>query len=332
MRRFNTVRIIRIAICVVLAFIMLAPLETEAARSRRKKASTVATTKSKTTSKRKKTSRKSTSGTPAMTVTQATREAAINASQNRSATSAQGGQKNKSETTQGGLKKISVNKPDLEEIRQTTLDPSNKMYFPKLMKKYLRNDTTMTPEEYRYLYLGYMFQEDYDPYRTSPFSEVTDNLRGKENLSRAERDTIRKYAELALKDNPFDLRQMSFLVHVLKENRKDMSAKIWEYRLENLLGAIKSTGTGEDEENAWFVIYPMHEYDMMQLLGYEAVDVDYIEPGFDKLTVEPDGTIKHRNPIKNFYFNMQVPQQQYELKHPEDVEEEAVEVEEIEEE
>ena len=146
------------------------------------------------------------------------------------------------------------------------------------MAKYTRNDTTMTNEEYRNFYLGYMFQEDYDPYRISPYSGVTDELRMKATHTKEEIDTIRKYAELSLRDNPFDLRQMSFLVHVLKEKRKDMSAKIWEYRLEHLLGAIKSTGTGEDIENAWYVIYPMHEYDMVQLLGYEATDAKYLSP------------------------------------------------------
>ena len=138
-------------------------------------------------------------------------------------------------------RKITVEKPDLEKIRTQTLDPASPFYFPKLMAKFTRNDTTMTNEEYRNFYLGYMFQEDYDPYRTSPYSGVTDELRMKATHTKEEIDTIRKYAELSLRDNPFDLRQMSFLVHVLKEKRKDMSAKIWEYRPEHLLGAIKST-------------------------------------------------------------------------------------------
>ena len=219
------------------------------------------------------------------------------------------------------LRKLTVGKPDLDAIRKATLDPSHKYYFPKLMARYQRNDTTMTAEEYRYFYFGYMFQEDYDPYRTSPYSGRTDSLRMKATHTKEEIDTIRKYAELTLRDNPFDLRQMSFLVHVLKEKRKDMTAKIWEYRLEQLLGAVKSTGTGEDMENAWSVIYPMHEYDVVQLLGYEATDADFIEPGFDYLTVRPDGTQKHSRPAAGFYFNVQVPQQQYDLKHPEEEEE-----------
>ncbi|MDE6023352.1 MAG: DUF4919 domain-containing protein, partial [Muribaculaceae bacterium] len=197
--------------------------------------------------------------------------------------------------------------------------------FPKLMKKFNLNDTTMTADEFRHLYLGYMFQEDYDPYRESPYASVTDGYRNKTSHTKEEIDTIRKYAELTLLDNPFDLRQMSFLVHVLKERRKDMSAKVWEYRLEHLLGAIKSTGTGENEENAWFVIYPAHEYDMVQLMGYHAVDADFIEPGYDYLMVEPeDETAKRlRDKVQpGFYFDVRQIHQQYELKHPEDAEEE----------
>lgn len=217
-------------------------------------------------------------------------------------------------------RKVVVEKPNLEEIRTATLDPQSKYYFPKLMAKYEVNDTTMTNDEFRHLYLGYMFQEDYDPYRLSPYAGRTDDLRMKPTHTRAEIDTITKYAQLALEDNPFDLRQMSFLIHVLKERRKDMRAKIWEYRLEHLLGAIKSTGTGEDTDNAWYVIYPVHEYDMVQLLGYEATDAAFIEPGYDYLSVRPDETDKRKRDksAKGFYFDVRIPQEQYELKHPED--------------
>lgn len=217
-------------------------------------------------------------------------------------------------------RKITVQKPDLDYIQKETLNPKSKFYFPELKKKYDRNDTIMTNEEFRMFYLGYMFQEDYDPYRKSEYEDKTDELRMKQQHSKEERELIREYATLALQDNPFDLRQMSFLIHVLREMGKNMSAKIWEFRLENLLGAIKSTGTGESPEDAWFVIYPVHEYDLIGLMGYEATDADYIEPGYDYLSVVPDAATQRRvkgTPAKGFYFNVAVPQAQYELKHPE---------------
>lgn len=304
-------KIIRIAVAAVLLAGFVMPQDADAVRRRR--STQAAQSQEEQTAKKQ---------TPTQTVTQSTQEAARKASNNNNTTTTN---TNTSKTStqqknqgKGGLKKISVERPDLEAIRIATLDPSNKFYFPKLMAKYERKDTLMTPEEFRYLYLGYMFQEDYDPYRESPYASVADSILQKKELTKADTDTIRKYTEKVLQDNPFDLRQMSLLVRVLKERGKPNAAKIWEYRLENLLGAIKSTGTGEDMEHAWFVIYPVHEYDMVQLLGYEAVDMKYFEPGYDYLVVEPDGTIKHRSPAKGFYFNVLVPQQQYELKHPDE--------------
>lgn len=213
-------------------------------------------------------------------------------------------------------RKITVEKPDLDEIREETLNPKSRFYFPKLMEKYLKNDTVMTNEEYRYFYLGYMFQEDYDPYRESHYSDITDDL----IRNNAPFDSVRVYAEKSLQDNPFDLPRMSFLVNALKEKKKWMSAKIWEYRLEHILAAIKSTGTGEDIENAWYVIYPSHEYDLVGVLGYEAVDVEFVEPAYDHLIVQPDEKTKRQlrdKVAKGFYFNVEIPSEQYILKHPE---------------
>ena len=292
-----------------LVFCLAMPDNMEAAKKRRTTAKTTATSRKKKTTKKRRTS---SGGGANWALTASDVNPDSKSPEVKSAKSS-------------SKRKVNVERPDLEEIRTATLDPQHKMYFPNLMKKFNRNDTTMTAEEFRYLYLGYMFQEDYDPYRESPYTAITDSYRNKTSHTKEEIDTIRKYAELNLRDNPFDLRQMSFLVHVLKERRKDMSAKIWEYRLEHLLGAIKSTGTGEDQENAWFVIYPAHEYDMVQLMGYHAVDADLIEPGFDYILVEPEEETARRlrdKVQKGFYFDVRQVHQQYELKHPDEMEEE----------
>lgn len=292
---------------IALVFCLVAPGSIDAAKRRTKsKAKTTATSRKK---KRRKTTATKASGNWALTAADINPNSKSPAVQPKKASS---------------KRKLTIDRPDLGLIKKETLDPASDMYFPKLMKKFNLNDTTMTGKEYRYLYLGYMFQEDYDPYRESPYSAITDSYRNKTSHTKEEIDTIRKYAELNLRDNPFDLRQMSFLVHVLKERRKDMSAKIWEYRLEHLLGAIKSTGTGEDEENAWFVIYPAHEYDMVQLMGYQAVDAQFVEPGFDYLVVEPEEETARRlrdKVHKGFFFDVRQIHEQYKLKHPEEADE-----------
>ena len=62
-------------------------------------------------------------------------------------------------------KKITIKKPDMEQIKRDVTDPHSKYYYPRLMREYERNETIMTLQDYRHLYLGMVFQEDYNPYR-----------------------------------------------------------------------------------------------------------------------------------------------------------------------
>ena len=61
--------------------------------------------------------------------------------------------------------------PDMEKIENAVRDSRSPYYYPDLMKKYLGNDTTMTLQDFRHLYLGYASQEDYNPYRTVEIPE-----------------------------------------------------------------------------------------------------------------------------------------------------------------
>ncbi len=250
-------------------------------------------------------------------------------------------------------KALKKEKPDLEKIKAETLDPHSRFYFPTLRDKYLTKDTLMTPEEFRYYYLGYMFQEDYDPYRESVYAARTDSLlqlnREKnarndstlkamaarkespyelhhlhdelQTASLKERREIVKLADLALKDNPFDLNTMWLYQLVLKDMKKDMTAKIWDYRLANLLGAIISTGTGLDKENAFYVTSPDDEYAVLEMMGYKPVEyIDtYFPEGYDYITVEPiDPRRKNSSTPAGFYFNVKKPLEEYARKHPDE--------------
>lgn len=216
-------------------------------------------------------------------------------------------------------KALPVERPDLDAIADSVLDPTSRFYFPRLQERFEANDTVMTPLEYRYFYLGYMFQEDYDPYRMSQFNDSTEAILKKgSTLTSHEVDDLIHYTEKALRDNPLDLRQMSVLVRFLKEKKKTRRALYWEYKLANLLGAILSTGTGLDEQNAWYVVYPMHEYDVLQYLGYEPFEAEYPSEGIDRLKVNPYKDARRFNGSypKAFYFNVKIPQEEYIFKHP----------------
>ena len=117
-----------------------------------------------------------------------------------------------------GAQHFEVKPVDFDTIKAGISDPRSRHYYPVLMEKYLSNDTALGYEDYRYLYYGYTFQDDFDPFRTSEYADVINELYYKKEFTRAECDTIIKYAELTLRDNIFDLSQMKFYIFEPRRN------------------------------------------------------------------------------------------------------------------
>ena len=214
------------------------------------------------------------------------------------------------------LPQLKREKPDMEQIKRETFDHSSPYYYPRLMKEFQRNDTAMKIDKYRRLYLGYIFQEDYDPYRSSERSlNYAATLTKAKKLTRQECDSVIVYAEAALADNPFNLGEMVMLINALRGKGKNNLANIWQYKLNYLLMAIVSTGTGEDEENAWYVIEPQHEYVLLNMMNRTVADHVFYDPSFEYITVkDPAG-----KDAGGYYFNIGPLLEQYYLKHPDEL-------------
>lgn len=207
--------------------------------------------------------------------------------------------------------------PDLAKIRREVTDRTSPYYYPRLMEEFQRNDTVMKLDKYRRLYLGYMFQEDYDPYRQSyPVPSRVQSLYGRDNLSRAECDSVIRYAELSLGNNPLDLLQMQHMIKALNIKGNTNLARIWDYKLRYLLMAIESTGTGVDEDNAWYIVETQHEYVLLNQMGYLVKNHLFYEPSYEYIQVD-DGDGQESG---GFYFNIGPLLREYYRKHPEDME------------
>lgn len=140
-----------------------------------------------------------------------------------------------------------LGRPDLAAIARESVDESSKFFYPTLYNKFMKNDTTMTPEEFQYFYYGTMFQEDYDPYREAPNPALLQELLpiyAKEKRTRNDREKMLAYAEQVIEDNPVDLRQLTNRIYVYEQNRKYDLARIWQYKLNHLLLVIAASGTG----------------------------------------------------------------------------------------
>ena len=195
--------------------------------------------------------------------------------------------------------KIKPRKVDFKHVKEVIENPDNIYYYPKLMRQFQSDDTTMTLEAYRNLYYGYTFQEDYNPFRESVYSNVVEQLYYKQPHSRAECDSIEKYARMSLDDNIFDMNQMKFFIFSLKEKKKYNRAALRQFRLDRLIATIMSSGKGTKEE-PWVVITPEHEYNIVNFLGYRATNHEELGDGIEYITVEP----KEGKITKGFYFDV----------------------------
>lgn len=208
-----------------------------------------------------------------------------------------------------------LGRPNLDSIAAATTDRNSRFYYPRLLRSFMNNDTTMTTQEFQYFYYGTLFQEDYDPYRGSPnpalLEEVTP-IYSKANRTRSDRDKMQSYASQVIADNPVDLRQLTNRIYVYEQNRKYDLAKIWQYKLNHLLLVIAASGTGTDAENAWMVVYPQHEYDFLNLSGLTATSQRFEPPYFDYITVNK----RNANDPDGYYFDISELLRQYFIKHP----------------
>ncbi len=218
-------------------------------------------------------------------------------------------------SAQTNYDKIRREKPDFEKIRTEINDRNSVYYYPRLMKEFQQNDTIMKLDKYRYLYLGYAMQEDYKPYRSPSVSNASAIDIQKARLTNEECDEVIRLANLALEDNPLDLQQMAVLIAALKQRRHETLAKIWQYKLNYILMAIVSTGTGLDEDNAWYVIEPQHEYMLLNSMGYTITNHLFYEPCYEYLTVkDPSGSN-----AGGYYFNIRQILEEYYRKFPEEL-------------
>ncbi|MDE6651181.1 MAG: DUF4919 domain-containing protein [Paramuribaculum sp.] len=209
---------------------------------------------------------------------------------------------------------LKIEKPNLEAIKAATYDATSPYYYPRLMKEYMKNDTLMKLDKFRHLYFGYMFQEDYNPYRPKAVKGSVPDPSENPSLTRTECDSVISLCEKALEDNPFDLTNMMRLISALHLKGKNNLANIWQYKLNYILMTIASSGTGLDEENAWYVVEPQHEYVLLAAMGHKAVNHLFYAPYYEYIQISKSDP----SAADGYYFNIKTILDEYYRKYPEE--------------
>ncbi|MCW8981765.1 MAG: DUF4919 domain-containing protein, partial [Altibacter sp.] len=70
-------------------------------------------------------------------------------------------------------------------------------------------------------------------------------------------------------------------------------------RMSTVFDALLSSGNGVSKEEAFYVIYTSHEYDLLNLLGFQFGGMQQLIEHYDYLTVA-----KNEAGIEGFYFDV----------------------------
>lgn len=191
--------------------------------------------------------------------------------------------------------------PDYKLIERNIQNSTSNFNYPDLMKRYQLGDSTMTIEEQRHLYFGYIFQPTYNPADTSRYNSKMAVVLNKQHFSESDYDTILRYADELLKEDPFNLRALNAkLLVYAQRNNVEAYRKVAQKR--NIVQrAIVSSGDGMEKSTPYYVIKVAHEYDILGFLGFKYGGQDKIERNCDcnSLTLAPN-----RFGIDKIYFNI----------------------------
>jgi len=174
-----------------------------------------------------------------------------------------------------------------KKLRKEIKKKKSPFYYPALFQRYIDLDTSLTVEEFRYLYYGYTFQDAYQPYSIPVLRDSLVGYLSRRDLMQAEYLVAARIGSELLKESPFRLRE-TFITAVSFEMAGNviMSSIYFTY-YEKQVDAIMSSGDGLSTNSAFAIIYVQDEYEMMEVLGFKFGGNQYLLNGdFDMLEVE----------------------------------------------
>ncbi|MDR1742536.1 MAG: DUF4919 domain-containing protein [Dysgonamonadaceae bacterium] len=191
-------------------------------------------------------------------------------------------------------------KPDYKQIEKATKNASSPYYFPKLMQRYEAADSTLTLEEKRHLYYGFVFQPQY---RGVDTPKLNDNLAAslaKQQFSKEDYNLILTQADEILKDDPFSLRALEaqLFVYAQEDNVKGYITNVIKKKI--VFDAIISSGEGVSKKDPFYVIRVGHEYDLLGYFGYRFGGENKILKQGNYLSVA-----NNKYGISGLYFNIE---------------------------
>ncbi len=191
--------------------------------------------------------------------------------------------------------------PDEEDILAKILAADSPYYYPSLMMRYMGGDTTLTDDDYHYLYYGYAYDPGYRPLETAPSSDAIMEIlasSGGHETSQQQARRIVEAAEEIMKADPFSPQNINFMTYAYGILGDTVQAAVNADRFAKIIRTIESSGSGLKESEPKHVLRTEHAADVLAARGLNILNrqvrtrsVEYIR------LAEKDGN------TKGYYFD-----------------------------
>ncbi len=190
-------------------------------------------------------------------------------------------------------------KPDYKKIEKNIQMEKSNLFYKTLMNRFQQADSTMTLEEKRHLYYGYIFDENYSPYSRSSYRDSLRVVVQKEEIDSLDLNKIIVFTNEMLLKNPFDLNAINYQLYSLEQLGNNESFEKRMIQLRIIVDALMSSGNGKSKKKAFYVIYTSHEYDLLNILGFQFGGSQSLIEHYDYLTIT-----ENEAKLEGLYFDV----------------------------
>tara|TARA_Y100000589_G_scaffold328039_1_gene371221 strand:+ start:43478 stop:44182 length:705 start_codon:yes stop_codon:yes gene_type:complete len=194
-----------------------------------------------------------------------------------------------------------ISNVDFDLIKREISDSNSIFFYPNLLERFKKFDTTLTFLDYQHIYYGSVFQSNYSPYYNSQTEEKFYELYKKEKFKKAIPSGIK-----AFEDNPVNMRLIFRLaVANLAEGNKQKARKLANLYY-NLMDVILSSGDGKSIQTAYVVTRVSDEYEIIAEYKLQ-VKKQQLIGNTDVMTFDKKAQKNRKEKIKVLYFNVFFP-------------------------
>lgn len=156
----------------------------------------------------------------------------------------------------------SISNVDFDEIHSQVSDSNSSFYYPDLLNRIAKFDTTQNDLHFKYLYYGNVFQDMYKPYGKNPHDDLFQQFYNQRKFSKAI-----EHGRQIMADNPVNIRLAHKMAVCYRSIDMIDTARFYYNLYTGYMKTIYSSGDGLQSISSYVVIKVDDEYMIFQIVS-----------------------------------------------------------------